>query len=91
MSAGSDASSAGLVAGSFGLGLVLANLIAFKLGSLLPPWLMLRGCDEECLDNSMSVAIQVITLAKHQGCERSQQCMQTLSRWMLFCYLVLCS
>ncbi|CAE7242127.1 unnamed protein product [Symbiodinium sp. CCMP2456] len=34
------AGSAGLVAGSFGLGLVFANLVAFKLGSVLHPWLM---------------------------------------------------
>ncbi|CAE7493280.1 unnamed protein product [Symbiodinium sp. CCMP2592] len=34
------AGSAGLVAGSFGLGLVVANLVAFKLGSVLHPWLM---------------------------------------------------
>ncbi|OLP90309.1 hypothetical protein AK812_SmicGene28118 [Symbiodinium microadriaticum] len=34
------ASSAGLVAGSFGLGLVFANLVAFKLASVLHPWLM---------------------------------------------------
>ncbi|CAJ1327163.1 unnamed protein product [Effrenium voratum] len=39
-SSGGDASDAGIVAGSFGLGLVMANLIAFKLGNLLPAWLM---------------------------------------------------
>ena len=41
MSSGAgDASGAGVVAASFGLGLVLANLVAFKLGNLLPCWLL---------------------------------------------------
>ena len=52
------AGSAGLVAGSFGLGLVVANLVAFKLGSVLHPWLMCRGCPS-ALSVSLSVCMSV--------------------------------